>query len=230
MKFGLDYAHGKSNRTANVYDPGAIMPGGTHEAVASRGMQNRIGADLKALGHTVVYTEGPLASRGARAKAAGVGFFLSTHFNGGKGTGVECFVDPAASSKAKAFAKDVCANISALLGIPNRGMKVNWFAVLRANPNDALLEVCFPADWKKYQDHVDGVEYTILNALLKANGYPRVTFLPRDKKPPVIDSDYIEVRVHAAKSDERKYQTLADTLGDHIVVKPAEKGSWKAWR
>jgi len=227
MKFALDYCHGKSNRSPNVYDPGAIMPDGTKEAVAGRGLQNRIGADLKALGHTVVYTEGALSTRDDRAKAAGAGFFLSTHFNGGPGTGTECFVDPSATSKGKAFAKEACANISALLGIPNRGTKVNWFAVLRANPNDALLEVCFPADFKKYQAHVDGVEFAILNALLHANGYAGVTKLPRKQEADVLD--YIEVRVHAAKSDELKYRSLADTLQDFIIVKPAAKGSWKGW-
>jgi len=177
MHFALDAGHGQSSKTAGVYDPGAMLQGHEEHKLAV-GIVDDLEAALVALGHRVYRPTGLFTQRDDKAKAAGVDFYLSVHFNGGPGSGSEAFVNrTSATPQAKAFAADVSARLARVMGIPDRGRKYADWAVLSANRNDALVEVCFPADVKKYLANKDAVTLAILNALLKANGLPEVASL-----------------------------------------------------
>lgn len=180
--FALDAGHGQSSKQVGVYDPGASLQGYQEHKLAKE-LVDDLTADLKALGHKVYLPIGLFTQRDDKAKAAGVDFYLSIHFNGGAGTGTEAFVNrTSATQRAKAFATDVSARLSKVMGIQNRGLKYANWAVLSANKNDALIEVCFPADVKKYLAKKQEVELVILNALLKAHGLKEVSALPRLQK------------------------------------------------
>lgn len=187
MYCALDAGHGPGSRTAGVYDPGAMLQGYQEHKLAQE-LVDGLAADLKALGHRIYLPTGIFTSRDDKARAAGVDFYLSVHFNGGPGTGTEAFVNTSSSTPvARAFSTDVCARFAKVMGIPNRGLKYANFAVLSANKSDALVEVCFPADVKKYLANKDAVELAILNALLKAHGENEVSTLPRIAKEDDMD-------------------------------------------
>jgi len=177
MYFALDAGHGEGSKTTGVYDPGAMLQGYEEHKLAT-GIVEDLEAALVALGHRVYRPTGLFTTRDDKARAAGVDFYLSIHFNGGPGTGSEAFVNrTSATPQAKAFAADVSARLAKIMGIPDRGLKYADWAVLSANKNDALVEVCFPADVKKYLANKDAVTLAILNALLKANGFDEVASL-----------------------------------------------------
>lgn len=183
MHIALDAGHGQDSATPGVYDPGANLQGYQEHKLAKELVDN-IAADLAALGHKTYLPTGPYKSRDDKAKAAGVDFYLSVHFNGGPGSGTEAFVNTSSSTPvARAFAEDASARMAKTMGIKDRGMKYANWAVLSANRNDALIEVCFPADVQKYLAKKEAVELAILNALLKAHGQREVASLPR-KVPP----------------------------------------------
>ena len=211
MYLALDAGHGPGSRTAGVYDPGAMLQGYQEHKLAQE-LVDGLAADLKALGHKVYLPTGIYTSRDDRARAAGVDFYLSLHFNGGPGTGTEAFVNrTSATSAAKAFSTDVCARLAKVMGIPNRGLKYANFAVLSANKSDALVEVCFPADVKKYLANKHAVELAILNALLRAHGEAEVSTLPRIAKE-IVMKEPVWILVHARHTKGRAIVKLAQAL------------------
>lgn len=226
-KIALDVGHGLSNRSPGVYDPGAVALG-RKENVIVEGMCSRLKADLQALGHQVLLTQGALTARDDTALKWGANLLVSIHCNAGGGTGTEVYIDSRASALGKKVAGYAASSIASAIGRPNRGVKVKDFAVLRANPNDCLIEMFFidsKADLDAYMKNVDKVELCILNAILLGFGLPAQSALPRVQ----AEGEYIEVRVHAAKSDELAYRSLADSLNDFIVVSPSDKDAWKGW-
>ena len=96
-------------------------------------------------------------------------WFISIHFNAasGQGRGVEVYTY---EGRQYQDALDVCNNISNLLGIPNRGVKVGTglYVINKTKAKSMLIEVCFvdSDDANKYLGigH-DAVANTIVNAL-----------------------------------------------------------------
>ena len=108
-----------------------IVPGAKgllDETTEDRKVTARVISALRVAGHTVYEctdysgrTQGQnLANIVAKCNAHLVDFNISNHLNAGGGTGVEvwCY-----DEKTKDIAAAICQNVSAALGIPNRGVK-----------------------------------------------------------------------------------------------------------
>lgn len=130
-----------------------IVPGAKgilDETTEDRKVTARVISALRAAGHTVYdctddsgRTQGQnLANIVAKCNAHPVDLNISNHLNAGGGTGVEvwCY-----NEKTKDIAAAICANVSAALGIPNRGVKYSKkLYVLRKTAGSAILvECCF---------------------------------------------------------------------------------------
>lgn len=181
---GWEAGHGRHNTRRGVWDTG--NRGSAHdEANITQGMAARLHADSLALGHrSFVIQDTLLKSRDDIAAAKNPDFFLSIHTNAfnKRATGVEVWVDARASARAIAIAKDICARLSKIMGIPNRGVKRNWWSVLVKGKHDALVEMMFQdngKDFAAYQKNVDAIELAILNAVLKGTGNAEAKTLPR---------------------------------------------------
>ena len=120
------------------------------EVNENRKVKNRVISALQSAGHTVYdctddagKTQGRnLASIVAKCNAHAVDLDVSIHLNAGCGTGVEvwCY-----GEKTKDIAAAICANISATLGIPNRGVKYthNLYVLRKTHSPAILVECCF---------------------------------------------------------------------------------------
>lgn len=120
------------------------------EVNEDRKVKNRVISALQSAGHTVYdctddagKNQGRnLASIVAKCNAHAVDFDVSIHLNAGGGTGVEvwCY-----DEKTKDIAVAICANISATLGIPNRGVKYthNLYVLRKTHSPAILVECCF---------------------------------------------------------------------------------------
>lgn len=130
-----------------------IVPGSKgllDETAEDRKVTARVISALRAAGHTVYdctddsgRTQGQnLANIVAKCNAHQVDLNISNHLNAGGGTGVEvwCY-----DEKTKDIAVAICQNVSAALGIPNRGVKYSKsLYVLRKTSGRAILvECCF---------------------------------------------------------------------------------------
>lgn len=130
-----------------------IVPGAKgllDETAEDRKVTARVISALRAAGHTVYdctddsgRTQGQnLANIVAKCNAHPVDLNISNHLNAGGGTGVEvwCY-----GEKTKDIAVAICQNVSAALGIPNRGVKYSKsLYVLRKTSGRAILvECCF---------------------------------------------------------------------------------------
>ena len=130
-----------------------IVPGAKgllDETAEDRKVTARVISALRSAGHTVYdctddsgRTQGQnLANIVAKCNAHPVDLNISNHLNAGGGTGVEvwCY-----DEKTKDIAVAICQNVSAALGIPNRGVKYSKnLYVLRKTAGFAILvECCF---------------------------------------------------------------------------------------
>lgn len=141
---GVYNVHGGHNHIV----PGA--KGLLDETTEDRKVTARVISALRAAGHTVYdctddsgRTQGQnLANIVAKCNAHPVDLNISNHLNAGGGTGVEvwCY-----NEKTKDIAVAICQNVSAALGIPNRGVKYSKsLYVLRKTSGRAILvECCF---------------------------------------------------------------------------------------
>lgn len=132
----------------NFIVPGA--KGFLDEITEDRKVTARVISALRNAGHTVYdctddsgRTQGQnLANIVAKCNAHPVDLNISNHLNAGGGTGVEvwCY-----DEKTKDIAVAICQNVSAALGIPNRGVKYSKsLYVLRKTSGRAILvECCF---------------------------------------------------------------------------------------
>lgn len=120
------------------------------EVNEDRKVKNRVISALQSAGHTVYdCTDGAgktqgrnLASIVAKCNAHAVDLDVSIHLNAGGGKGVEvwCY-----GEKTEDIAAAICANISATLGIPNRGVKYthNLYVLRKTHSPAILIECCF---------------------------------------------------------------------------------------
>lgn len=120
------------------------------EVNEDRKVKNRVISALQSAGHTVYdctddagKTQGRnLASIVAKCNAHAVDLDVSIHLNAGCGTGVEvwCY-----GEKTKDIAVAICQNVSAALGIPNRGVKYskNLYVLRKTAGSAILVECCF---------------------------------------------------------------------------------------
>lgn len=130
-----------------------IVPGAKgllDETTEDRKVTARVISALRAAGHTVYdctddsgRTQGQnLANIVAKCNAHPVDLNISNHLNAGGGTGVEvwCY-----NEKTKDIAAAICANVSAALGIPNRGVKYskNLYVLRKTAGSAILVECCF---------------------------------------------------------------------------------------
>ena len=130
-----------------------IVPGAKgllDETTEDRKVTARVISALRNAGHTVYdctddsgRTQGQnLANIVAKCNTHPVDLNISNHLNAGGGTGVEvwCY-----NEKTKDIAVAICQNVSAALGIPNRGVKYSKsLYVLRKTSGRAILvECCF---------------------------------------------------------------------------------------
>ena len=130
-----------------------IVPGAKgllDETTEDRKVTARVISALRATGHTVYdctddsgRTQGQnLANIVAKCNAHPVDLNISNHLNAGGGTGVEvwCY-----NEKTKDIADAICANVSAALGIPNRGVKYskNLYVLRKTAGSAILVECCF---------------------------------------------------------------------------------------
>lgn len=156
MKVCIDPGHGMSNRSSNVYDPGA-----THAEGAARHEEASIalkyGLTLKdafrAKGVPVFMTRDdatdptPVGARAGRAEAAGCEAFISLHLND--------FDDDTANGTETLYRDDgdrtlaakIQAELIAITGLRDRGLKLRTdLAVLRFDGPAILIELGFIAN------------------------------------------------------------------------------------
>ena len=152
---GVYNVHGGHNHIV----PGA--KGLLDETTEDRKVTARVISALRAAGHTVYdctdnsgRTQGQnLANIVAKCNAHPVDLNISNHLNAGGGTGVEvwCY-----NEKTKDIAAAICANVSATLGIPNRGVKYSKnLYVLRKTAGSAILVECCFVDNQNDANHWD---------------------------------------------------------------------------
>lgn len=130
-----------------------IVPGAKgllDETAEDRKVTARVISALRAAGHTVYdctddsgRTQGQnLANIVAKCNAHPVDLNISNHLNAGGGTGVEvwCY-----DEKTKDIAVAICQNVSAALGIQNRGVKYskNLYVLRKTAGSAILVECCF---------------------------------------------------------------------------------------
>ena len=141
-----------------------IVPGAKgllDETTEDRKVTARVISALRAAGHTVYdctddsgRTQGQnLANIVAKCNAHPVDLNISNHLNAGGGTGVEvwCY-----DEKTKDIAVAICQNVSAALGIPNRGVKYSKsLYVLRKTSGRAILVECCFVDNQNDASHWD---------------------------------------------------------------------------
>lgn len=129
------------------------------ESIEDRKVKNRVISALKRAGHTVYdctddtncTVNQNLQRIVAKCNAHSVNLDVSIHLNAGGGTGVEvwCY-----DEKTAKIAAAICANVSAALGIKNRGVKYSRkLYVLRKTKSPALLIECSFVDNKTDYKH-----------------------------------------------------------------------------
>lgn len=129
------------------------------ESIEDRKVKNRVISALKRAGHTVYdctddtncTVNQNLQRIVAKCNTHSVNLDVSIHLNAGGGTGVEvwCY-----DEKTAKIAAAICANVSAALGIKNRGVKYSQkLYVLRKTKSPALLVECSFVDNKTDYKH-----------------------------------------------------------------------------
>lgn len=179
---GVNDGHTKSG-------PGSGAVGRISESKYTREVGNEVRRIFKERGNTVfnctvdyaATTSESLALVVQQANRENLDWFISIHFNAGCGQGVEVYTY---EGRQYQDAIDVCKNISTVLGIPNRGVKVGTglYVIRKTKAKSMLIEVCFvdSNDADKYlnvgctavaQAIVDGLEGHISNNVIKNDGF-----------------------------------------------------------
>ncbi|RFU63902.1 N-acetylmuramoyl-L-alanine amidase [Peribacillus glennii] len=147
MKVMLDAGHGYQT-------PGKRSPDGMKEYDFNRAVAAYAKLFLdKHKGVEVYFSHSdkedvPLHKRAALANSIGVDIFISIHANAfGDGTwnnacGIETFVHTSKPKQAISLAKKIQSTVTAMTGLPDRGVKTANFQVLRETKCPAVLVEC----------------------------------------------------------------------------------------
>ncbi|MDY3351885.1 N-acetylmuramoyl-L-alanine amidase [Riemerella anatipestifer] len=144
-------------------DPGAIY-NGRKENFETMDFRNRLTYHLDKIGVKYITDKDHETNRQYqnRIKPGKGSVLLDIHFNAGPitATGTECFIARNASAQSREMAGEICQTASKLMGIPNRGVKVETqtrhgrLGILNLGAGIAVLwEICFisnPNDMAKY--------------------------------------------------------------------------------
>lgn len=139
----------------------AIAGGHSAAAPGASGLLNEYECDraytwklkdaLSAAGHDVVdctnemrTANEELAEECRAANSSGADLFVAVHFNAGGGTGVEAWHYPG-DAHGEGIARALAANISAALGLPDRGPKASsgYWVLNETEMTAIILETCF---------------------------------------------------------------------------------------
>ena len=150
MVIGINAGH-------TISGPGSGIVGYINESTETRVVAAALRNKLKSMGHTVIQCDNDYANTTQenlnaivnKANAQDLDLFISIHFNGGGGKGVECWTY---NGKMYDEAIKICDNIHAL-GFVNRSIKdgSNLAVVRRTKAKAILVECCF-ADTKSDYD------------------------------------------------------------------------------
>ncbi len=237
--------HGKAQ--SGGYDPGACSDGFEEFKIA------REIAKHAAEYYNKHYTEQAdlmnydgdiyLTNRIRKVNSADYDFIAEIHLNAGKGTGTEAFYS-SGNSTGKKYAQEICKNISAHLGIRNRGVKTklnkngkDYFAIIRdTEPTAVLVETVFidtPSDLAnvKYETGQIVCGQAIAKAVASVRGAEKKT-AAAEKAETVNDGSFL-VRVidpalnirSGASSLHRKVGVITDN-GTYTIVATNKSGTW----
>lgn len=159
------------------------MGNGIDEGAEAIVLRNEVSSVLRGMGYEVI-NDADNATLSAVVKSINMAqkpddVSLDIHFNaaGSQATGVECFVREGAKVMEKVIAIDLCAALSSVMGIKNRGVKADSMGQhsrlamcsdIRCSA--ILLEVCFlssTTDVTKYREHKMEVVRAIADTLAK---------------------------------------------------------------
>ena len=177
-KLVIDLGHGGT-------DPGAIGPNGTHEADIVLAIGKELNELLKGCNLEIRFTRlsNIYLSLTERAKIANdfkADYFLSIHINSAKDNtvrGVEVWQYSNTNEKLNKFSNGLCSDVSKILNIRNRGLKLSkQLSVLRNTTMPAaLIEVDFLSNPQAEKDlkvnaNIKAVAMAIKNNLVKLFG------------------------------------------------------------
>lgn len=186
MRLGINFGH-------TVSGPGSGAVGIIKESAETRAVGNALINLLTANGHEVVNCTIDKASSQkayleqvvALSNGQDLDYFISIHFNAGRGQGVEVY-----TYQGRQFtdALEVCANISSL-GFKNRGVKngTGLYVVHKTKAKSMLIECCFvdTEDANKYKQlGANKIAEAIFKALVDTNNIstPQPTPNPNKNK------------------------------------------------
>lgn len=151
----IDLGHGGT-------DPGAIGPNGTHESSVVLAIGNELNELLKCCNLEIKFTRlsNKYLSLTERAKMANdfkADYFLSIHINSASDKtvrGVEVWQYSNTNEKLNKFSNGLCADVSKILNIRNRGLKLSKeLSILRNTTMPAaLIEVDFISNAQSEKD------------------------------------------------------------------------------
>ena len=171
----IDLGHGG-------HDPGAIGPNKTHEADVVLAIGKELNELLKGCNLEIKFTRLgnkyiSLTERAKIANAFKADYFLSIHINSAKDNtvrGAEVWQYSNANEKLNKFSNGLCTDVSKILNIRNRGLKLSKeLSVLRNTTMPAaLIEVDFISNAQAEKDlkvsaNVRAVAIAIKNNLVK---------------------------------------------------------------
>ncbi|MGL5714577.1 MAG: N-acetylmuramoyl-L-alanine amidase family protein [Paraclostridium sp.] len=174
-KLVIDLGHGGS-------DPGAIGPNKTHEADVVLAIGKELNELLKGCNLEIKFTRLEnkyllLTERANIANAFKADYFLSIHINSASDKtvrGVEVWQYSNANEKLNKFSNGLCTDVSKILNIRNRGLKLSKeLSVLRNTTMPAaLIEVDFISNAQAEKDlkvsaNVRAIAVAIKNNLVK---------------------------------------------------------------
>ena len=211
MRVGINCGH-------TITGPGSGAVGHISESKETRNVGYKVMEILRSKGIDVVDCTIDKASTQreclskivAQANRTDLDYFISIHFNAGKGRGVEVY-----TYKGKQFtdALEVCDMISEL-GFRNRGVKdgTGLYVVHKTHAKSMLVECCFvdSEDAKKY---LDIGTYDIADAIAKAL-YNNIQKIERTKKR---DVDMKKIVTYKGDIDAMAALIVAQKLGCALI-------------
>ena len=161
-KVYLDAGHGQNDLGNGAYAPGACYNGYV-EADETRWLATRVGQILSNDYGIATYVNddgGYYKYRQAEAEQLGCSSLISFHFNAGGGTGSESYIH---SNNAAEHSGELQSSVHPFMikgvGLRDRGMHAEQFAVVGGNVPGVLLEICFIDNWGDMNQYRNNREY-----------------------------------------------------------------------